>query len=94
MANTLPTSLTRLKENIIGSLQDKERDSRYVFTLIISFVLFTLTTLQALSNGLFDSIEKPVFHAINNLPQALNPIMYGLTQLGGLGGIIIWGGWA
>ncbi len=70
--------------------QDIRRDPRYVFIALISAVIFTLCFLQVRSAGLFDSVERPVFLYINHLPRALYDIMYAFTQLGGLGGLVVW----
>lgn len=68
----------------------QRRDSRYVFAAVFSIIILILSTLQALSKGLFDSVEKPVFDYFNNLPAILDGIMYAITQFGGAGSIVLW----
>lgn len=72
----------------------QRRDSRYVFVLFISLIVFLLCSLQAIDKGLFDSLERPVFNAINNLPAQLEGFMYGITQFGGLAALLFWCGLA
>lgn len=72
----------------------QRRDSRYVFVFVIAAVVLLLSTLQALSQGLFDSVERPVFQFINGLPPVLHNLMYLITQFGGLGSLLFWGGLA
>ena len=79
-------------QSIAKTYASQRRDTRYVFVALFSALLLVLTTLQALSNGLFDSIERPVFESINNLPNMLHNFMYAATQLGGLGALILWVG--
>lgn len=50
--------------------------------------------MQALSAGLFDSIERPIFNVVNGLPGALHGVMLAITQLGGLGSLVLWAGLA
>lgn len=68
------------------------RDPRYVFWGVFGLLVFVLTYTQALSAGLFDSVERPLFQSVNNLPAFLEPVMYGLTQFGGLAALLLWGG--
>ncbi len=68
----------------------QERDPRYVFVLIGSGTLLLLCSLQVLSKGLFDSVERPIFNFFNGLPQVLHGVMLGITQFGGLGGLLFW----
>lgn len=83
--------LKRMRQWLKGFVA-QERDSRYVFVLFFGLLIFSLTALQALHQGWFDSIERPVFGFINGLPTALFSIMFAVTQLGGLGGLILWCG--
>ncbi len=78
----------------VSSILKKERDPRYIFVLVGAAFTFVASTLQALNAGLFDSLERPVFDIINNLPDALYGLMFGLTQLGGLGTLVLWAGLA
>jgi len=82
-------------EKTLQSFAAQERDSRYVFVFLGSVFIFLITGLQVLSAGLFDSIERPVFDYFNSLPNVLHGIMYCITQLGGLGGLVFWvlAGW-
>ncbi|MDQ3065147.1 MAG: flippase-like domain-containing protein [bacterium] len=68
----------------------QRRDSRYVFVFIFGLFLFVITSLQALSAGLFDSVERPIFEFFNNLPSMLDGVMHAITQLGGAGSILLW----
>lgn len=68
----------------------QRRDSRYVFAGILSVIVFILSSLQATSQGLFDSVERPIFEYFNNLPNALDGVMYAVTQFGGAGSIVLW----
>ncbi len=77
-----------------NSFMAQRRDSRYVFVLFISLIVFLLCSLQAIDKGLFDSVERPVFNAINNLPAQLEGFMYGITQFGGLTSLLFWCGLA
>jgi glycosyltransferase 2 family protein len=72
----------------------QRRDSRYVFVFLIGSIILLLSTLQALSQGLFDSVERPIFQAINNLPGWLHDPMFAFTQFGGLGSLVFWAGLA
>ncbi|MDL2363523.1 MAG: flippase-like domain-containing protein [Patescibacteria group bacterium] len=72
----------------------QRRDPRYVIVIISSFIIFALSFLQVRSAGLFDSIEKPVFHFFNTLPRGLYDVMLAVTQLGGLGSLPLWCGLA
>ncbi|MBA3758211.1 flippase-like domain-containing protein [Candidatus Saccharibacteria bacterium] len=72
------------------SFISQRRDARYVFVFVISFIVFVLSCLQALDKGLFDSVERPIFDTINNLPTGLDGVMYGLTQFGGMGSLFLW----
>lgn len=76
----------------LNYLKVQERDPRYVFVLIGSAFVLLVTSLQVLSKGLFDSVERPIFEAINTLPDSLHGLMFMLTQFGGLGSLPIWVG--
>lgn len=67
-----------------------DRDPRYLLVLFWAVPLFTLTYIQAVNSGWFDSVEKPIFHWINDWPTWLGSIMYIITQMGSLGGLIVW----
>lgn len=68
------------------------RDPRNVFIVLIGTLVFALSLAQALNSGLFDSVERPLFEAINSLPHFLHSIFYGLTQFGGMVALLVWGG--
>lgn len=70
----------------------QRRDSRYIVTTIFSALIVGITTLQAVNSGWFDSVERPIFEAVNDLPSYFGPIMYVITQFGGLGGLLFWCG--
>jgi uncharacterized protein (TIRG00374 family) len=75
---------------VLKSLAKQPRDPRYIFILIVGALIFVLTMVQALNAGWFDSIERPIFQDINNLPHFLQGIMVLLTQFGSFGSFIIW----
>ncbi|HET6924785.1 MAG TPA: phosphatase PAP2 family protein, partial [Candidatus Saccharimonadales bacterium] len=81
-------------KRILKNLANQDRDSRYVFVLIAGGLIFLLATLQALSQGLFDSVERPVFQFFNGWPHLLFNPMYAVTQLGSLASLVIWCGLA
>lgn len=72
------------------NLVKQQRDARYVFLFLISAFVTLITFLQAASNGLFDSFERPIFNAVNQLPQVLYPFFFAFTQLGSFGGLFLW----
>lgn len=72
------------------SFQDFDRDPRYLVALLWAVPLFILTYIQAVNSGWFDSIEKPIFHWINDWPHWFGSIMYIITQMGSLGGLVVW----
>ncbi len=76
----------------LKSLASQPRDPRYVFVLLGSALVFLITCLQVLSKGLFDSVERPMFEYINSSPHGLHGLMYTITQLGGLGSLLLWMG--
>ncbi|MBA2279491.1 flippase-like domain-containing protein [Candidatus Saccharibacteria bacterium] len=71
---------------------NQTRDTRYVFVFIFALAVLIISTLQALDAGLFDSLERPLFDAVNNLPTFLDSTMYAITQLGGVGALFLWVG--
>lgn len=75
-------------------LVSQRRDSRYVFVLAGGLITFVLCCLQAYDKGLFDSVERPIFNAINNLPPMFEGLMHGFTQFGGLASLVFWCGLA
>ncbi|MDL2341944.1 MAG: flippase-like domain-containing protein [Patescibacteria group bacterium] len=76
----------------VTALTKQQRDARYVFVFIISLLVFVVTYLQARTNGLFDSFERPIFSAVNQFPHSLYPLFYTATQLGNLGSLLLWVG--
>lgn len=87
--------LSKRVRKSIEVLARQPRDARYVFVFGISLLLFILTYLQAIANGLFDSYEVPLFNAVNRLPEALSPFFFTFTQFGGFWALAIWfaAGW-
>lgn len=83
-----------LFKKALRSLVRQERDPRYVFVILGSGLVFLLTSLQVLSKGLFDSVERPLFEFVNSMPDALHGLMLAVTQFGGLGGLLFWMGLA
>jgi len=81
------------KQKIL-KLKQQRRDPRYIFVIAGASVIFAICFLQVLQAGLFDSFERPVFGYFNSLPSAYSGFMSAITQLGGLGGLIIWCGLA
>jgi hypothetical protein len=77
-------------KKLSGYFAKQTRDPRYVFVLLAGSIVFFLCTLQVLSKGLFDSVERPVFRYFNSLPHFLHGPMLALTQFGGLGGLVFW----
>lgn len=77
-------------KSTIAKFKNVDRDARYVVALLWAVPLFLITLLQALNRGWFDSVEKPVFHFFNNLPHWFGPVMYIITQMGSLGGLLLW----
>lgn len=77
-------------KTVQSSFVAQRRDTRYVFVLALSLIVFVLSGLQAFDTGLFDSLERPLFDAINNLPNQLERVMRGITQFGGLSSLIFW----
>ncbi|MBC7708213.1 flippase-like domain-containing protein [Polaromonas sp.] len=86
------SSIKRFLLKQISSLANKQRDARYIFVFLISTLLFAVTYFQARTNGLFDSFERPIFNAVNQLPHVLYPVFYAATQLGSFGSIFLWVG--
>lgn len=82
--------ISKRVRNSIRQIAKQQRDARYVFVFGFSLVLFILTYVQAVSNGLFDSYEVPLFNAINRLPDFLSPLFYTMTQFGGFWSLAIW----
>jgi undecaprenyl-diphosphatase len=82
----LPHKVRRL----VASFAKQPRDPRYIFVLIFGALLFLLTMVQALNAGWFDSIERPIFQDVNNLPHYFQGIMVVLTQFGSFGSFIVW----
>ena len=80
----------KILKHVLNSFAAHPRDPRYVFVIIGSAFVFLVTTLQVLSQGLFDSIERPVFQFFNSLPSGLHALMYAFTQFGGLGTLPLW----
>jgi glycosyltransferase 2 family protein len=78
----------------IHSLRKAPKDPRYVFVLIIGLLVFTLSTLQVLDEGLFDSVERPIFEFFNSLPSYLDKFFIAVTQFGGMGSMLVWVGLA
>ncbi|HUP26563.1 MAG TPA: flippase-like domain-containing protein [Candidatus Limnocylindrales bacterium] len=76
----------------LRSLANQPRDPRYMFVLLGSILVFTITCLQVLSKGLFDSVERPMFEYVNSLPHGLHGLMSAITQFGGLGSLVLWMG--
>lgn len=88
--------MIKLKVNTFPRyLAAQKRDPRYVFVLIISTLVLLICSLQVLSKGLFDSVERPIFQFFNGLPHILHGTMLAITQFGGLGGLFFWmaAGW-
>lgn len=86
-----------MRSSVITRVLDmskQRRDPRYIFTIIWSVLLFMICFAQVRSAGLFDSVERPLFDFFNSLPRSFYDIMLAITQLGGLGSIIIWAGLA
>ncbi len=77
-------------KNFVSYLRRQKRDPRYVFVIIFSFIIFTISFLQVLAAGLFDSVERPVFLYFNSLPHILHDLFYAITQMGGLASLLIW----
>ncbi len=71
---------------------NQRRDVRYVVVLLWAVPLFTITTIQALNQGLFDSVEKPIFHFFNSLPVLIGALMYLITQFGAFASLPVWFG--
>lgn len=78
----------------IAYFKRQHRDSRYLLLLIVALFFGVISTLQALSQGLFDSLERPLFEVVNDLPTFLDGMMHAITQLGGLFGVVFWIGLA
>lgn len=81
-----------LLRRTINSFAQQDRDPRYIVCLLWAGPLFVVTYLQAVNAGWFDSLEKPIFTFINDFPSAIGTVMYVITQLGSLGGLLIWMG--
>ena len=84
------SSVSKYLRRQVKALRTQPRDARYIFVFLFSLILFAATYAQALSNGLFDSYERPIFHAVNQLPHAFYPVFYTLTQFGSLGSLVLW----
>lgn len=82
-----------MRQNILKWSQKQlryPRDPRYVFIMLASFITFLVCLVQVKNEGLFDSVEKPVFEYFNSLPGSLYDVMLAVTQMGGLGSLLVW----
>jgi len=87
--------LKKTQKNIVKKcLGGVTRDPRNVFVVIFGALVFLFCYVQALSKGLFDSVERPLFEAINNLPEALHGVMFAVTQFGGMTSLLVWAAFA
>jgi hypothetical protein len=68
----------------------KVRDPQNVFVVIFDSIIFLISYAQAIYKGLSDSVEKPLFVAIDNLPNSFHGMLYALTQFGGLTALFFW----
>lgn len=66
------------------------RDPRYVVIALLGFIALVLSTIQAGDVGTLDSIEKPLFNFVNNMPTFLLPFLFLITQLGSFFSLIFW----
>lgn len=66
------------------------RNPRNVFVVIFDSIIFLISYAQAIVKGLFDSVEKPLFEAIDNLPNSFHSIFYALTHFDGLTALFFW----
>lgn len=83
-------NMKKVFTSFIDSTYKCRRDPRYIFVAIGSWLIFSVTFLQVRNQGLFDSIEKPVFNFFNTLPSGFYEPMFIVTQFGGLGSLPIW----
>ncbi|MDQ3093734.1 MAG: flippase-like domain-containing protein [bacterium] len=84
------SSASRLFKNAVKYFSAQSRDARYIFILILGSILFLLTCIQAIDKGLFDSLERPLFDAVNNWPKLFYPVFFAATQFGGMGSLLLW----
>lgn len=82
--------MKKMFRKYLRQFQTVDRDPRYIVSILWALPVFALTYAQAVNRGWFDGIEKPIFHWINNWPHWFGPIMYIITQLGSLGGLVLW----
>lgn len=58
--------------------------------VILGSIIFLISYAQTIDKGLFDSVEKPLLEAIDNLPDSFHGMFYALTQFEGLTALFFW----
>ena len=79
----------------LKSIGNKQRGARYIFVLTGAVFIYLAAYLLAISNDPVNSLERPIFEAVNQLPAVLYPVFYIFTQFGSISTLILWvaAGW-